>query len=141
MSSTSRFILRHSEWNRLRRIVNSHALRFVPRSKRSMLARARTRVSCTRSSARSKFPVREIAKARNDGTAPSIASRSSGSTIAFRSLREVAIEIAQQLEEAVGDRSLFQVVVHRAQLRADVVLNAPVEAWLLARFRPALRDF
>src|SRR6202022_2358332 len=43
-----------------------------------MLAIARSRVSCTRSSARSTLPHKEIAKARKLGTAESIASPTDG---------------------------------------------------------------
>src|SRR3954451_15569631 len=137
MSSTSRFILRHSEWNRLRRIVNSHAFRLVPRSKRSMLASARTSVSWTRSSARSKLPVNEIAKARNDGTAASMASRSSGSTVTYSLLRDVAVEVAQEIEETIRNGLIPQFVVHGAEPRADMLLYVAVQTGILNQRRVA----
>jgi hypothetical protein len=62
-------------------MVKSHALRFVPRSKRSMAPQARMIVSCTRSSALSTFPHSEIANARRLGSAASIWSRIAGSTL------------------------------------------------------------
>src|SRR5579863_149075 len=48
-------------------MVKSQAGRFVPSTKESRLPQAFTRVSCTRSSARSGLPHRETAKARKFG--------------------------------------------------------------------------
>src|ERR687883_529244 len=73
--------LRYSDRNRLRRIVNSHADMLVPRSKESMFASARSKVSCTRSSARSTLPLSEMANARRFGTAARTASRTDGSSV------------------------------------------------------------
>src|SRR5580693_2095035 len=53
----------------------------VPGSNESMLAMARSNVSCTRSSARSILPHSDIANARKLGTTPSIASRSDGARV------------------------------------------------------------
>ena len=64
--------------DRLRRIVKSHADIFVPGWNELMFAMARSNVSCTRSSARSTLPHKEIANARRLGTAASIASRTDG---------------------------------------------------------------
>src|SRR3954452_6500825 len=100
-----------------------------------MLESARTSVSWTRSSARSKLPVMEIAKARNEGTAASMASRSSGSTVKFFPLRGVWVKIAQDLEKAIGNRLAPEVVVHGAKLRADMILDAAVQTRLLSRHR------
>src|ERR1700686_4069513 len=80
-SSTSRRRLRYSERNRLRRIVKSQADIFVPGSNELILAIARSKVSCTRSSARSTLPHSDIANARRLGTTPSIASRSDGARV------------------------------------------------------------
>src|SRR5579875_1413210 len=52
----------------LRRIVKSQARRFVPSTKDSILLHALTKVSCTRSSARSRLPHKDTAKARKFGT-------------------------------------------------------------------------
>jgi hypothetical protein len=60
------------------KIVNSHADMLVPGWNESLLDSARSRVSCTRSSARSVFRHNEIAKARRLGTAASIKSRDAG---------------------------------------------------------------
>src|SRR5215510_5310313 len=56
-------------------MVNSHADMCVPGWNESMFAMARSRVSCTRSSARSTLPQSEMANARKLGTAASIAPR------------------------------------------------------------------
>src|SRR4051812_11125479 len=56
-------------------MVNSHADMLVPGSKESRFAQARSSASCTRSSARSTLPQSEMAKARSEGTAASITSR------------------------------------------------------------------
>src|ERR1700753_4505316 len=58
-------------------MVNSHAGRLEPGWNESILASARSRVSCTRSSARSPLPLSEIAKARRLGTDARMSSRSS----------------------------------------------------------------
>ena len=58
--------------------MNSQAVMQVPGSNFSMLARARTMVSCTRSSARSGLWASDLANARKLGSAASIASRTSG---------------------------------------------------------------
>src|SRR5262245_45535237 len=62
-------------------MVNSQAGMLEPGSKESILARARSRVSCTRSSARSTLPESEIANARRLGTAARTASRTEGSRV------------------------------------------------------------
>src|SRR5690606_39348652 len=54
-------------------MVNSQAFMLVPGWKLSCFAQARMTVSCTRSSARSGRPVSDIAKARSEGSAASIA--------------------------------------------------------------------
>src|SRR4051794_31494973 len=55
----------------LRRIVKSHAWSLVPGSKRSGYCKARRSVSWTRSSAASRWPVSDMAKARRCGVADS----------------------------------------------------------------------
>src|SRR5262245_11011806 len=80
-SSTSRRRLRYSDRNRLRRIVNSQAAILVPGWNESILARARSTVSWTRSSARSTLPHSEMANARRFGIEPSTASRVEGSRV------------------------------------------------------------
>jgi hypothetical protein len=77
-SSTSWRRQRHSERNWFRRIVMSHPSILVPASKELMLAIARTKVSCTRSSARSGFRQSDIATARTVGMAASMTSRTAG---------------------------------------------------------------
>ncbi len=52
--------------------------RFVPGSNESIFVMARSKVSCTRSSARSTLRLSEIANARKLGTAASMASRTDG---------------------------------------------------------------
>src|ERR1700732_2667177 len=52
----------------LRKIVKSQARRLVPSTKEPMLLQAFTKVSWTRSSARSRLPHRDTAKARRLGT-------------------------------------------------------------------------
>src|SRR4051812_16663066 len=59
--------------NRLRRMVKSHADMFVPTWNELIFAMARSKVSCTRSSARSTLPLSDIANARKLGTAASMA--------------------------------------------------------------------
>src|SRR3981189_1162698 len=56
-------------------MVNSHAGRFEPGWNESILAIARSKVSCTRSSARSPLPESEIANARRLGTDARMSSR------------------------------------------------------------------
>jgi hypothetical protein len=74
------------------------------------------------------LPVSEIAKARRDGTAASMASRSSGSTATSCLLRDVPVELAQEVEEAIGNGLVSQLVVHGAQSRADMLLDIAIQA-------------
>src|SRR3954462_14728193 len=86
-------------WNWLRRIVNSHACKFVPGSNLSKLAKARRIVSCTRSSACSLRPVTDRAKARRLGIAARMAGRRSDPAGAKGCVR--LVQAPQQVEEAL----------------------------------------
>jgi hypothetical protein len=66
---------RYSELNWLRKIVNSQARMLVPGWNWSIWVKARTIVSCTRSSARSLLAVSETANARSRGTVARISWR------------------------------------------------------------------
>src|SRR5262249_37940484 len=59
-------------------MVKIHALKLVPGVNWSAAARARTAASCTRSSARSRFRVSDLAKARRCGMLSTRAERNSG---------------------------------------------------------------
>src|SRR4051812_6029011 len=86
----------------LRRIVKSHAWSFVPGSKRSGYCKARRSVSWTRSSAASRWPVSDMAKARRCGVADSRPARKSASVaerVGHRLLLgEHIIKVGQDLE-------------------------------------------
>jgi hypothetical protein len=132
--------LRYSERKWFRRIVNSQAVKFVPGRKLSMLASARNNVSCTRSSALSRLPLRDIAKARSRGTVAIMSSRVAGSR-AIRGLSAALrlIETREQLNETVGNTFAENAVVHRTELVPDRSLYVPVET--RRRFRPRRRAF
>src|ERR1700716_338355 len=121
-SSTSRRRLRYSERNRLRRMVNSQADMLVPGANESILLSARRSVSCTRSSARSSLPQSDMAKARNPGTAASMASRTLGSAFIPAVLASRLVELTQEGDEALGCR-LDQAGIIGPQLLADLGLN------------------
>jgi hypothetical protein len=82
-------------------MVKSHADMFVPTWNELILAMARSKVSCTRSSARSMLPLREIANARKLGTAASMASRTDGrsGTARFFVVRIVASLVVGPVRE------------------------------------------
>src|ERR1700716_357401 len=126
-SSTSRRRLRYSERNRLRRMVNSQADMLVPGVNESILLSARSSVSCTRSSARSILPQSDMAKARKAGTAASMLSRTLGSAFIQTVLAARLVELAQEIDKAVG-RRLDQAGVIGAQLPADLGLNLRTES-------------
>src|SRR5215469_11718441 len=105
-------------------MVNSHADRLVPGSNESMLTSARSNVSCTRSSARSTLPDKEMANARRLGTAARTASRIAGSSFIERcpvvSLFLVLFfETVQKFDETVGHALGDYVIIHVAQLPPD----------------------
>src|SRR5271155_3191925 len=109
-------------------MVNSHADMLVPGSKESRLAQARNSASCTRSSARSTFPHSEIANARNEGTAASIASRTDLFGGAIRPLILVfsvgtgfigLVQPAEDFGEPIRNALIYHLPVHCAELLSD----------------------
>jgi hypothetical protein len=80
-------------------MVKSHADMFIPAWNESILAMARSNVSCTRSSARSTLPLSEIANARKLGMAASMASRTDSRS---GSARFFVVRIVASLIVALG---------------------------------------
>src|SRR5918998_1122285 len=120
-------------------MVKSHASRFVPRSKRSMLAQARIRVSCTRSSARSRLLVREMAKARRLGTAASIWSRSVFSTAMLGGLLlgpDLVDELGQWRRQGLEER----VGIDGPQSHTDPVMRFGLHVMPEAIAAPSMRN-
>src|SRR5258708_7400115 len=133
-SSTSRRRLRYSERNRLRRMVNSHADMLVPGSKESRFAHARNNASWTRSSARSTLPQSEMAKARSEGTAASITSRTGllGGVICpliwfFRIVSICLVQPVKDFGEPIGNTLIHHVAVHGTELLPDLDLDVGSE--------------
>src|SRR6476661_5556415 len=131
-------------------MVNSQAGRFEPGWNESILAMARSNVSCTRSSARSPLPLSEIANARRLGTDAKMSSRSESvrgilvpplilDCLIARALhlgiRPGDIKLSDQLREPVGYPLPHDIVVHGTELVADSGLNLGVQAALLAGCR------
>src|SRR5688572_30621177 len=111
----------YSEWNRLRRIMKSHAFRLVPRSNRSMLAHARRMASCTRSSARSRLLVSEIANPRRLRRAASLWYRREFSTMSGGG-PSVCFDLTDEESHAWRERQATHFGIHLAQFRADLLL-------------------
>src|SRR6185369_9614145 len=105
-------------------MVKSHADMFVPAVNESILAMARSKVSCTRSSARSTLPLSEIANARKLGTAASMTSRTNG---AGGSTRLFVVRIVAGLIVALGrERDAAIVVMDDLWFRAEICESATV---------------
>src|SRR3984893_19228304 len=128
-SSTSRRRLRYSERNRLRKIVNTQAGMLVPGWNESICASARSKVSCTRSSARSILPQSEMAKARRLGTVARTWSRIAGSSFMLcpPSVLVLIAEAANEVGEMRRHALIDEVVVHGAQLLPDTGLHLPAQ--------------
>src|SRR5262245_18766371 len=116
-------------------MVNSQADRLVPGSNESILASARSRVSCTRSSARSTLPHSDMANARRLGTTARMASRTDGSRVTCgslsprsRFLAAALVDAVQQIDEAVRNALVHHVVIEGAELLADLGLDVAAEA-------------
>src|SRR5215475_2596168 len=158
-SSISRCRLRYSERNRLRKMVNSHADMLVPGSKESRFAQARSRASCTRSSARSTLPHSEMANARSEGTAASITSRTGllggaicplifvvsdrgGFVCLFLAVCTgfvCLVQPAKDFGEPIGNALVDHVAIHSAELLPDLDLDVGPELYWCFRRRLDLR--
>src|ERR671913_1910890 len=102
----------------------------VPGWNEWMLASARRRASCTRSSARSTLPHNEIANARNPGTEPRISWRTESS---MGILCPLIVEAVEQIGEPVRYTLAHDLVVNCAQLLAQFGPGRPVQPVRLRR--------
>src|SRR4029078_12848041 len=104
-------------------MVNSHALRLVPSRNESRWFQALNRVSCTRSSARSRSPQSETANARRVVISPTRESRRLSDTLRRKSLVSASLEVFQKLEQTIGDRLSRNLIEDSAQMAADMGLQ------------------
>src|SRR6476620_2588123 len=118
-------------------MVNSHALRLVPSRNESRWFQALTRVSCTRSSARSRSPQSETANARRLVISPTRESRRLSDTLRRKSLVSASLEVFQKLEQTIGDRLSRNLIEDSPQMAADMGLQIWRQS-LLYRERGAL---
>src|ERR1700687_1006152 len=125
-------------------MVNSQADMLVPGSKESRLAQPRSSASCTRSSARSTFRQSEIANARSDGTAASIAARTDlvggairdliiGHSRRFSLVGGRLVQPVKNFGKPIRNALADHLAVHGSKLQPD--LGFDVSAELHPRFR------
>src|SRR5688500_14666299 len=113
-------------------MTNVHARMLVPGSKRSCAAQALSRVSWTRSSARSGRPQSPRANARKCGMTPVSSRLKLTASAALRSSVIRAVELVQQLAERIRKGFLDDRIVEPAQARSPVGrrLTAPLAAFV-----------
>src|SRR6185312_8557724 len=104
-------------------MVNSHALRLVPSRNESRWFQALNRVSCTRSSARSRSPQSDTANARRLVISPTRESRRLSDTLRRKSLVSASLEVLQKLEQTIGDRLSRNLIEDGPQMAADMGLQ------------------
>src|SRR5215475_5901290 len=104
-------------------MVNSQALRLVPSRNESRWFQALNRVSCTRSSARSRSPQSDTANARRLVISPTRDSRRLSDTLRRKSLVSASLEVFQKLKQTIGDRLSCNLIENSAQMAADMRLQ------------------
>src|SRR5262245_59899674 len=104
-------------------MVNSHALRLVPSRNESRWFQALNRVSCTRSSARSRSPQSDTANARRLVISPTRDSRRLSDTPRRKSLVSASLEVFQKLKQTIGDRLSRNLIEDSPQMAADMGLQ------------------
>ena len=104
-------------------MVNSQALRLVPSRNESRWFHALNRVSCTRSSARSRSPQSDTANARRLVISPTRDSRRLSDTFRGKLFVSASLEVFQKLEQTIGDWLSRNFVEHGTQMAADMGLQ------------------
>ena len=104
-------------------MVNSQALRLVPSRNESRWFHALNRVSCTRSSARSRSPQSDTANARRLVISPTRDSRRLSDTFRRKLFVSASLEVFQKLEQTIGDWLSRNFVEHGTQMAADMGLQ------------------